>query len=205
MLTLKQSNFLKLFAVFLMVIDHIGAYLIPVPFFRILGRLVFPIFAYQLTVGYEKTSDKKKYFQNLLIFAFISHIPYSLLGNNQLNIIFSLLFGFCLLWLLDNDFYLSSFFVFLIGSFICIYGAYGLVLILLFRYYSNYPVLLAFLFALLNVFYWAFYGSTIQFFSLLALIPLFVLKLPKIDLNKYFFYVFYPLHLLIIYFFTLYV
>lgn len=51
--------------------------------FTCVGRLAFPIFAFLLVIGYTHTHDKKKYFSNLLIFAIVSQIPYSLLLYNE--------------------------------------------------------------------------------------------------------------------------
>lgn len=62
-----------------MVIDHIGAVMLPqYPILRIIGRIAFPIFAYQLTVGYEHTSDVRRYEWRLLLFAIIAQLPFTL-------------------------------------------------------------------------------------------------------------------------------
>lgn len=54
-----DTNFLKLFAILTMVVDHVGTVFFPQhPEFRWVGRLAFPIFCYCLTVGlmYTRTS-----------------------------------------------------------------------------------------------------------------------------------------------------
>ncbi len=57
---------------------------------------------YFLAEGYRFTSSKKKYAFRLLIFAVISQIPYLLaIRYLQFNMLFTLLFCFCFLWLND--------------------------------------------------------------------------------------------------------
>ena len=45
-----------------------------------IGRLSFPIFAFMVVEGYYNTKDVKKYLGRLLIFAFISEIPFDYYG-----------------------------------------------------------------------------------------------------------------------------
>ena len=76
---------LKLLAALAMLCDHTaiafyplwlgkGAYLV----LRGIGRIAFPIFAYFITVGYEKTSSLPRYLTRLCTLALLSQIPYSL-------------------------------------------------------------------------------------------------------------------------------
>lgn len=54
---------LKLLAVVLMVIDHIGYFLMPSNLIlRIIGRLSFPLFAFLIVKGYKYTSNSKRFF-----------------------------------------------------------------------------------------------------------------------------------------------
>ena len=69
------SFVLKIIAIAAMLIDHIGS-AIDNNTMRIIGRLAFPIFAFQLAVGYSKTKNIKKYLIRLFIFAIISFVPY---------------------------------------------------------------------------------------------------------------------------------
>ena len=63
-----------------MLVDHIGAKLLPqYRILRVIGRLAFPIFAFQIAEGYFHTSNFKRYAQRLLVFALISESPFNLL------------------------------------------------------------------------------------------------------------------------------
>lgn len=103
-----RNDTLKLFAMLTMLIDHIGYMFFPkYRIFRTIGRLAFPIFAYQLSVGYMKTSDLKRYASRLLGFALISQIPYSFFSPSlefepfNLNIMFTLLSALGILYVYD--------------------------------------------------------------------------------------------------------
>ena len=68
-----DTNFLKLFAILTMVVDHVGTVFFPQhPEFRWVGRLAFPIFCYCLTVGLMYTRDIRRYLGRLALFAVVS-------------------------------------------------------------------------------------------------------------------------------------
>ena len=51
-----KNDLLKIIAIISMTLDHIGWLFFPdIIIFRVAGRLAFPIFAYQIALGYEKT------------------------------------------------------------------------------------------------------------------------------------------------------
>lgn len=72
---------------------------------RAVGRLAFPIFAFLLVEGYRHTSDIRKYFIRLFLFALISEIPFDLASTGQVfdlqkqNIFFTLATGLIVLYL----------------------------------------------------------------------------------------------------------
>lgn len=75
----------------------------PAEIFIDMGCFTAPTMCFFLVEGYEYTSSKKKYCQRLLLFAVLSQIPYALafeFGN--LNMIFTLLCCFLILVILDQ-------------------------------------------------------------------------------------------------------
>ena len=70
---------LKLMAAALMLIDHVGAILLPeTVILRCIGRLAFPIFAFFIAEGYAHTRDFGRYFRRLAFLAVVSEIPFNL-------------------------------------------------------------------------------------------------------------------------------
>lgn len=70
---------LKLIACCAMLIDHIGAVLLPSVWLRLVGRLAFPIFCFLLAEGAHRTKSPLKYALRLVFGMLISEVPYDLL------------------------------------------------------------------------------------------------------------------------------
>ncbi len=103
-----RKDVLKLLALVTMLVDHIGYMYFPdVMFFRIIGRLAFPIFAYQIALGYSRTADLKKYVLRLSLFALISQLPYSFFNPDikfnplRFNVLFTFITAIGLLCVYD--------------------------------------------------------------------------------------------------------
>lgn len=95
-----HAGILKVIALTLMLLDHAWATIIPGnDWMTWLGRMAFPIFAFQVAEGYYHTSDVNKYIKRLLVFALISELPLNLIFGGGLffpfhqNVMFTLLFG----------------------------------------------------------------------------------------------------------------
>lgn len=68
---------MKTIAVICMLIDHIGFLFFPNQIeWRIIGRLAMPIFAFGIARGARYTSSMKHYMKKILLFALISQLPF---------------------------------------------------------------------------------------------------------------------------------
>ena len=97
-----DTNLLKLVAIVLMVVDHVGYQLMGDNIImRSLGRLSFPIFAWCIVVGSEYTHDIKAYMKRMALFYFVSQPCYVLAFGRawtQHNIYLTLLLGLIAIW-----------------------------------------------------------------------------------------------------------
>ncbi len=219
------SNFdLKLIAIITMTIDHIGV-VFGTPFYNLLravGRLSFPIFAFLLTEGYVHTKSFSKYFLRLLVLAVISEIIYDYvfyerfiyLGAN--NIFFTLALGLFTLFLLDKSrclvkryfkdkidliiilpitYLLIVVIMGLIAEFLSFsYGMLGILIISFFYLFKNNFLLMVISVSISTL----ILGEPMQYFSLFSLILIYFYNKKLGKKCKMFFYLYYPLHILVL-------
>lgn len=231
-----NRDLLKILAIIFMLSDHLWATIVPGNnWMTYMGRMAFPIFAFQIAEGYFYTSNFKKYAQRLFIFALISEIPFNLFYNSSWiypyhqNVMFTLFFGLLAIKGADIFFNDKNAKNLLKGSLAVLaatllaaitftdYGGMGVLTIVLFHVSKKLPftwTLRLIGMYLLNIHY--FYGLfipielfgqtyefTVQGFALLALIPIAMYNGKKGSDNiilKYATYVFYPVHMLVLYF-----
>ncbi len=99
---------IKIIAMITMFCDHLSWTINAeeATFLNYIGRFAFILFCFQLVLGYKKTKSLTKYLLRLLVMAFISQIPYSLLFetigfDRRLNVIFTLFIGLLTLSMLN--------------------------------------------------------------------------------------------------------
>ena len=199
---------LKFLAIIAMVIDHMGAVLYPQQLIlRYIGRLSFPILCFVLVEGFFHTRNVYKYVMRLGVFALVSEMPYDLAFSNEFlnwdkqNVFFTLCLGIATLYLLEctksnwERVIYIIFAIFFAEMLKSDYGAFGLLLIIWFyMLYDDKAWKLA------GGALWSFYnGIGIQSYGALAMIPIAFYNGKRGKQLKYIFYLFYPVHLLLLY------
>lgn len=102
-------DLLRITAVVCMLSDHLWIVLNPYGnLLNYVGRIAFPIFAFLISEGFIHTSNLKKYFVRLCVFAVFSEIPFNLFCSGEIfhpeyqNVGFTLLMGLSAVFLLDK-------------------------------------------------------------------------------------------------------
>lgn len=213
---------LKLLACITMLMDHVGAVLLPWQWLRIAGRLSFPIFCFLIAEGAFHTRHPGKYALRLALAAVISEIPFDLcffgaFSWHHQNVMITLLLGFGAVYA-GKD--LSNFALKFLAAvpFVVIsrflkadYGMEGVLLILLFgmtrelRFRELIQLVLMFLlfferngwplFTLLGL------PITLQMTCVTSMVPISLYTGEKLTRSKWIqwgFYLFYPVHMLVL-------
>lgn len=202
----KLNNFdLKVIALILMTVDHIGYYLFPEQvFLRYIGRISFPIFAFLMAEAYIHSSNITKKMKNLFIVAIVIQILFWLTGAfaGKGNIMFALLGGLVLIYLYNNYKKIYSFlFLFsyiILNLFFHIdYGVLGILIVFAFslKDYETRFLAVSFVLLFLNGM------NTIPvIWSFLSLVIIAFYN-GKLGTKKYkdLFYIYYPIHIIILY------
>ncbi len=221
---LLSGSALKLIAIITMTIDHtaillarefdfmthtlfslfgreMSAYFI----LRKIGRLAFPLFCFLIIEGFLHTKNRKQYGINLACFAVISEIPYDLFFKNKLfyfssqNIFFTLFLGFLVLVIFESQKPDHIKFIFAFAAAFSahlLHSSYGIagVLFIAFLYILRNNKYLQTLLAL------PFLSGGFAAWSAFIPINMYNGKRGFIQskILKYAFYIFYPLHLIIL-------
>lgn len=211
--TERRSDWLKIIAMVTMLIDHVGYYLVPrdttiYMAMRIIGRIAFPIFAYYVAMGYKRTSNINKYMIRMFVFAIITQVPFYFFSHGQfyLNVMFTFFMALLMLRLYERKNLLWVVMLFISDILNMDYGAYGLLIVLIFYLFGENKKKAFFLLLLLSLvydslkvleyghFHWTFY---LQSLCVMA-IPVIYFNFKQIRINKYISYLFYPVHIAII-------
>jgi hypothetical protein len=207
--TKNRNEILKVIAVLSMIVDHIGYTFFPqFLVLRMIGRLAFPIFAHQIAQGYVYTSNSRKYMMRLWIFAVISQGPFMLLfDTTNLNVMVTLGLGLFVIDCYQKKRYVVMLPLLATAYYVPMdYGIFGVLLVLAFYIFREQKGLSAAVqFIMLAIFsYTGWYFQMLAYIG--SLLCLFLpVNLVEIKLNKYIFYWFYPVHLLIIYLISQYI
>ena len=177
---------------------------------RDIGRFAYPVFCFLLVEGFFYTKNRFKYMRNLVLFALISEVPFDLclkekIGLEGQNVFFTLAIALGVIWGVtkikekwEKEPVIS---VFLQGSILlagCVlayvlktdYSYYGIVLVAIFYFYRNNRFL-----ACLVGYVWFLFEP----WCFPAFIALLCYNGKRGIRLKYFFYAFYPAHLLLLY------
>lgn len=140
------SYHLKLLAAGLMLVDHIGVIFYPeAAWLRIVGRFSFPLFVWLLVQGEAHTRNIWGYGLRLGLLGLISQPIYQIaFDTDRWNILFELLVGVACLRMTRQKSLPQQLAIWLLGAvltelFSISYGSYGIVLILLTRYFRPSP------------------------------------------------------------------
>lgn len=206
---LLNAYHLKIIALITMLIDHMGElFFRDYEILRVIGRVSFILYAFMLVEGTRHTKNFEKYLGKLLLWAFLSEVPFdfALTGqfiswNNQ-NVFFTLFFSASGIYLLER--YKEDYYKILIPS-ICMllavitrsdYDLFGVAVIFAFYFSKNIEQKIMSV-SVLNLVY-GYYLSAVQVFGILGLFPIYLYNGEQGKKTGNVFYSFYAVHLLIL-------
>jgi hypothetical protein len=182
--------------------------------FHAIGRIAMPIFCFLIVEGFLHTHNVKKYLLRLAIFAVISEIPYDFAITNSLfdvaqqNVFFTLTTGLLVLIIIDKykqNKVVIMFVIFIATSVTYLLkfdgSYYGILMMVLFYLLKEKKLLKSVSIFVLQIAIIFIFQESFDLNSFFALIPLILIYFynGKRGMKlKYFFYVFYPTHLLIL-------
>lgn len=219
-----STNLLKIIAITAMVVDHASVIFIggQPTIWRDIGRIAFPIFAFLIAQGAIHTKNRLKYLLRLVAFSVISEVPYDIafkgtyFETTSQNVYFTLALGLISVYLLD---FLRSHKLGILGfvtTAICGLGAYylhsdygfsGVVVITLMFVFASASPSVKYVGYAISAFMTTIYYAPVLYIGFIeAQLPAVFSALPIAlysgrpgkKTNKYIFYAFYPVHILIL-------
>lgn len=221
-----NANTMKMIAIITMLIDHLGAALVweyvltlqgdarmqwytVYMVMRKIGRLAFPIYCFFIVEGLEHTRNVKKYIIRLVIFALISEIPFDYAFQGKLtlgyqNVFFTLAIGLICIWgvreveervtanvkqIIYKTLTIAAG-IFLANMLNTDYGGFGVLMIAILYLFKKNRLLQCILGAA---------GFAWEVTAPVSFLLLYFYNGEKgRNINKYFFYAFYPVHLAVL-------
>lgn len=215
---------LKIIMAVLMLVDHIAQFIPNIPiWFHYLGRIVAPIFFFILVEGFIHTRDRQKYMKRLFLWGFIMYggsrllefvLPYEQMIPN--NIFLSLASCFSLLYIIDirqkvdekKDKTKFTIYAITIG-FLSLFteaSFLGIGMVLIFYYFRDNKVafsisyiILSCIFLIGDITYENLFLINYQWMMVFSLPFMLMYNGERGRSLKYFFYVFYPTHIWVLY------
>ena len=207
---------LKLIAMAVMVLDHVGDVFFPEQLWmRALGRLAMPIFAFCISEGFAHTHDKKRYLMRMGAFALLSEVPFDLvtahvpLEFSHQNIMATFFWAILGLMFFERIAGEGASKGHKIAGYIML-GVFALLSVVLGLDYNMLACGLIFLFCLLRergplvatavaaVYHALLRNKGVYWFGLLGFLPILLYNGQRGRGLKWLFYLFYPGHLLLI-------
>lgn len=160
-------------AIVTMFIDHVGAVWFPdSPVWRLIGRLAFPIYSYYIAIGMSRTRNLHNYIRRLAWLAAASQLPFMMLFDTwTINVIGTFLVSVIAIERMEKTSDPLLKWVWIAAACVLMtvidfdYGAYGLLLIMLYRYSQGITMWAGHLG--MNALLWLQAPSTLQVWSLL--------------------------------------
>jgi hypothetical protein len=212
-LTAKRNDMLKVIAMISMVADHVGVQFFaenPTALYyglRLTGRLAFPIFAYLIAMGFQRTRDLKKYAIRLGAFGLITQIPFYFFAGH-VNVLFTFFLGLVFLYFYEKQEILGMVAAILAAELLHTdYAGYGIIMIFIFyRFGDNHYKSFLYIFGLTALYGFLIVLSMGSFQWTVLLQLACVAALPiiwhpfqwSVQLPKWTGYVFYPAHIALI-------
>lgn len=218
---------LKLIACVTMLIDHFGHAIVPylpVPYMaelyyacRIIGRIAFPIYCFLLVEGMRRTRNPWKYILRLGIGILLAELPFDILFEGGISweaqsVMVTLTLGAVMLWCMGKTekkwlkLLMILPFAILAELAKCDYGGWGIGMIAVFALFdrlSAQTLALLIVNAAMSSAVIIVFGIrlSIQLFAVLAMVPIALYsgkKLTHSRVIQWAFYLFYPVHLLLL-------
>lgn len=218
---------LKLIACITMLIDHFGHAIVPclpVPHManlyyacRLVGRIAFPIYCFLLAEGMRHTRNPGNYIGRLAIGILLAELPFDLLFEGGISweyqsVMVTLTLGAVMLWCMQKTekpwlkLLMVLPFVLLAEFLNSDYGGWGIVMIAVFAFFDRLSLQMTAMIlvnAMMNSATVPVFGIdvSVQIFAVLAMVPICLYSGKKLTRSKavqWGFYLFYPLHLLVL-------